>query len=243
MKKILLAVIIAIAFFGGKAYGQLGVFNHLGVGANVGSEGIGFHVATPITDFVQLRAGASFMPGITFTASADGTFTAPGISTSQYFEMDMKGDLKRTQFDVIFNVYPFGRLNSLFVAVGGYFGGEDIVKINGHSDEIAGMIESGKGYVKIGDYNIPVDENGNASGGISVKNFRPYFGIGYGRPVPGSRLGFMVELGVQVHGKMKAYTDYGTLEILDDVDNDWKDVMDKLTVYPVLKFTLSGKIF
>ena len=48
MKKTLLAVIIAIALFGGKAYGQLGVFNHLGVGANVGSEAVSYtHLTLP----------------------------------------------------------------------------------------------------------------------------------------------------------------------------------------------------
>lgn len=242
MKKVIAAIVCLMAFFTTPVHAQLGVFNHLGAGVNLGTEGVGFHVATPITDFVQLRAGASFMPGFKFTASADGYYTNIATQNREQFEMDVKGNLKRTQFNVIFNVYPFGRINSLFVAVGGYFGGSEVVAIHGHSDALTGI---DKGYVEIGDYNIPVDKNGNVSGGIKVKGFRPYFGVGYGRPVPGKRLGFMVELGVQVHGKMKAFTDYGTLDILDDVDvdNDWKDVMDKLTVYPVLKFTLSGKIF
>lgn len=39
------------------------VFNHLGIGAAVGTNGLSFEVATPITGFVNMRAGVSYMPG------------------------------------------------------------------------------------------------------------------------------------------------------------------------------------
>ena len=39
------------------------VFNHLGIGAAVGTNGLSFEVATPITGFVNMRAGVSYMQG------------------------------------------------------------------------------------------------------------------------------------------------------------------------------------
>jgi len=51
-----------------------GVFNHLGFGAGIGTSGITIEAATPITNFVNLRAGVSWMPSITFNADADFTY-------------------------------------------------------------------------------------------------------------------------------------------------------------------------
>ena len=82
-------------------------------------------------------------------------------------------------------------------------------------------------------------------GSLEAKKFRPYLGLGFGRAVPKGRLNFGFELGVQFMGKMKVYSNGNPLDELTDVENDddWKKVMDKLKVYPVLKFTLSGRIF
>lgn len=96
--------------------------------------------------------------------------------------------------------------------------------------------------VVIGDYTIPVDKDGNVSGGLKVKGVRPYLGIGFGRPVPKKRVGFMFELGAQF-GKMKVYADNGDLgQALESADDDISDILDKLTIYPVMRFRLCGRI-
>ena len=79
-----------------------------------------------------------------------------------------------------------------------------------------------------------------------MKAVRPYVGIGFGRIVPKKRLGFSGELGVQVHGTPEVYTNYGNLDDLiseQDADDDFTKIIDKLTVYPVLKLRLTGRIF
>ena len=51
--------------------------------------------------------------------------------------------------------------------------------------------------------------------------------------------------GVQFHGKPDVYTDYGNVNnLLDEVDPDdtFSKIMDKLTVYPVMKIRLCGRI-
>lgn len=105
------------------------------------------------------------------------------------------------------------------------------------------IAEGKKAGIEIGDYSIPVDKNGNISGGLKVAAFRPYLGLGFGRAVPRKRIGFMFELGVQFHQTPKVYTTTGELgKLPEEAENDFSDIIDKLTVYPVLKFRLCGKI-
>ena len=158
----------------------------------------------------------------------------------------MEGSIKRVSGELLVNYYPFKK-GSFFLTAGAYFGGGTLLKINGHSDELKELVaEAGKAGVVIGDYTIPVDKNGNVSGGLKVSSFRPYVGLGFGRAVPKKRLGVMFELGVQFHGKPDVYTDYGNVNnLLDEVDPDdtFSKIMDKLTVYPVMKIRLCGRIF
>ena len=51
------------------------IFNHLGAGFELGSTGIGFEVATPVTDYLQVRAGMAIMPSFkvkTFNVDVNG---------------------------------------------------------------------------------------------------------------------------------------------------------------------------
>lgn len=238
MKKLLLGAAMALSAMSASALGP-DIFNHLGAGVGVGLTGITVEAATPITPFVQMRAGVSIMPGIKFHADADVEYTVQGMG--QNSEVRLKGDLSRVQGQVIFNVYPIPTKN-FFVAVGGYFGGSTLLKINGHCEDLVGMSD-GSGVV-IGDYKIPVDANGNVDGGIRVNSFRPYFGIGFGRSVPGKLLAFNTELGVQIHGKPELYTNHGELQVPDEYDDDtFQKIMDKVKVYPQLTFRLSFRAF
>lgn len=224
------------------------IFNHLGVSVHAATTGFGFEIASPITNWVTMRVGATFMPGFKFGTDVDGDYNyydpSSGINSEHPFSMDIDASLKRSSGSVIFNIYPFGTRYSFFIAAGAYFGGSKILKITGHSDELEQYLMSGDASVMIGDYTIPVDENGNVRGGLKTRSFRPYLGLGFGRPVPKGRVSFMFELGVQFQGKMKVYTDFGDIdELTKDVnDDDWQKWMDKLTVYPVMKFTLCGRI-
>lgn len=246
MKKLILFCFLFIVCVGStrlSAQNESGIFNSLAVGASVGTTGIGVDVASPIGNYVALRAGVSFMPNITFNTNVDVDIEATAIGNVPS-SMDVEGALKRASGDVLVNVYPF-RSVGFFVCAGAYFGGNKLVKIDGHSEDLAGKIaEGGKAGIEIGDYTIPVDENGNVSGGLEVSSFRPYLGLGFGRAVPKKRIGFMVDLGVQFHGTPKVYANTGDLSALaEEADNGFTDIINKLTVYPVLKFRICGKIF
>lgn len=225
------------------AQSESGIFNSLAVGASVGTTGIGIDLATPIGNYVAVRAGVSFMPNISFDTNVDVDIETAGLETLSS-NMDVEGALKRASGDVLVNVYPF-RSAGFFVCAGAYFGGNKLVKINGHSDDLADQIaEGGNAGIEIGDYTIPVDKQGNVSGGLKVASVRPYVGLGFGRAVPKKRIGFMVDLGVQIHGTPEVYTSTGNLTALsEEADNDFTNIINKLKVYPVLKFRICGKLF
>ncbi|MBO4995227.1 MAG: hypothetical protein J6C78_04600 [Muribaculaceae bacterium] len=240
MRKIFTAIAMAFVVLCANAESPVSVFNHLGAGIGFGTTGVSFEVATPITHWVQLRAGLSWMPSITFNSDADYTLVDPVYNTTHDGTVDLKGDLGRTQGQVIFNLYPMSHNTPLYVAAGAYFGGGGLLKITGHSDEMAGE----NAEVIIGDYRIPANADGDISGGLRVKKFRPYLGLGWGSSIPGRFMNFVCELGVQFQGKSEVYTDYGEIDesMLED-DNTFNKVREKLTVYPTLTFKFNFKAF
>lgn len=252
MKKVFLCLCALVGLFAASqsvsAQKELGIFNSLSAGVGVGLTGIDVELATPITPYVALRGGVSIMPNFSLTTDVDVNVDAPDIPGATIPNtIELTGSMKRTFGQVIVNVYPFPKASSFFIGVGGYFGGSKLVKIEGQSDELKDLIAQGENAgILIGDYVLPVDENGRVSGGLKVSGFRPYVGLGFGRAIPKHRLGFMFELGVQFHGRPEVYTDYGSLDDLItelDEDDTFTKIIDKLTVYPVLKFRLCGKIF
>ena len=48
---------------------QKGILNHMDVGVNVGTMGIGIDLAVPVTDYVRIRAGYSYMPRFTIKSN------------------------------------------------------------------------------------------------------------------------------------------------------------------------------
>ena len=250
MKKTVFTILAALALLMPGTAAAQDLFNHLAVNAHVATTGVGVELSTPITKFITMRAGVTCMPGFSFNAEVDGQYYDYVNNTPRDFTVNLDANLKRTQGSVIFNVYPLAKAkvcSSFFLAAGLYFGGDKLVKINGHSDEIAEKINqfNGNPYIELGDYKLPVDENGNVKGGLKVQKVRPYLGLGFGRYVPNKRISVTGELGVQFHGHIKPYTSEGEIEAFDELTekDDWKKVMDKLTVYPMLKIVISGRIF
>lgn len=241
MKKLLFSATLILSSLTAIAIGPKWGFNHLGVGLGVGTTGIQVEATTTLTSWVNVRAGVSVLPNFTFSSSADVELSTPGGPRDS--EIDLKGGLGRTQGLLLFNVYPIPKCG-LYVAVGGYFGGSKIVSIKGQCDDYSSAMQNG--FVNIGDYQLPLSPEGKASGGIKVNGFRPYVGIGWGRAVPNRRINFNIDLGVQIHGKPRLYTDYGSIDDIQsklDEDDDFSKIMNKVKVWPVITFKLSGKIF
>ncbi len=239
------AVLIAfIAGYGNNASAQC--FNHLGAGVGVGTNGISIELATPVfSPWVNLRGGVDIMPGITFTSDADFTYRDQN-GQEQYGSVPLKGDLGRTQGHVIFDVNPIPLARAFHLSVGAYFGGNKLLKIDGYSKELAdySALTGQAGDVIIGDYTIPTDGKGNVKGGLKVKSFRPYLGIGWGNSLPNKLVNFAIDLGVQFEGEPELYTDYGHIsDSLEEDDNTFNKIRKALKVYPTLNFRINFKAF
>ena len=226
------------------AQADYGYFNSLGLGLSVSTAGVGLEVSTPIGNYLALRGGVSFMPKFTVTDEVNADLKGVPQGYPQSAEVELEGSTKRTTGELLLNLYPF-RSNGFFVAAGASFGGDKFVQITGHSDELQQLIAAGgSAGLQIGDVSIPVDQNGNVSGGLKVSAVRPYVGLGYGRAVPSKRINFMLDAGVQLHGTPEVYSDFGQVDqLMAEVDNDFTDIINKLKVYPVIRFRICGKLF
>ena len=218
-----------------------GLFNHLSVGVGVGTYGIDVEAAAPIGRMFAIRGGVGFLPDFNIKTDVNASVNSNGMEKD--YSMDIEGKLKRVQGKLIVNFYPFK--SGLFIAAGAYFGGDKIVEIQGHSDQLQEeMATASSAGIIIGDQEIPVDKNGNVAAGLKVQNFRPYLGIGFGRVVPNKRINFMFELGVQFHGTPDIYTNNGTISKTDieNADDKITKIIDKVKVYPVLNLKLNTRI-
>lgn len=243
MKRLFLAILLAIASFSNEMYAQKewGTFNSVALGVGIGTTGIEANVATPLSKHFTLQAGIAVMPGFKINTDVDVEASEyPGYSKS----IKAQGNMQRTSGNLLVSYYPFNKV-SFFVSAGAYFGGSSLISISAQDDDLKKLVaETGQAGIVIGNNTIPVDKEGRISGGIKDSSFRPYIGLGFGKIVPTKRLSPLVELGVQFHGKLKVYTDNGVLgNISEEGDDTFSDILDKVTVYPVLKFKLCGRIF
>ena len=265
MKKVILFLVVALfPLLHVSAQKSLGYFNTFGVGLSVGTEGWGLNVAAPIGNHFDVSMGFDAVPAIKIKGdvkiekSATTNLVYPNGNPFTLEEVEVEGNTSRVMGHVKFDYYPFNRA-SWFIAAGFSYGGSRLIKLKGHSDDIKNYyqdwlaqgktLEDVKINLGIADFELPVSENGDVDGYAKVSSFRPYLGIGWGRLVPKNRLAFRVELGAQFHGSPKLYykNEDGVYEELKkedylDKDDDFSKLIDKLKVYPVLKFSIHGRI-
>ena len=220
-----------------------GYFNSVTIGASASTTGIGFDLATPIGNHFALRAGINFMPNFKIKVNTEADI--PYEDREYTTNIDVEGSFKRTSGEILLNIYPFKR-GKWFLCGGFYLGGDRLLNIKAHTDnkELLALIEKGENVgIEIGDYNLPIDKNGNVSGGLKVASFRPYIGVGSGRVATRNRIGFSFEMGVQFHKSPKIYSNNGDIsELTEGADDDFKKIMDSFNVYPVIKLRLCGRI-
>lgn len=226
------------------------LFNHLSVGANIGTTGFGLDVAMPAGNYVQVRAGFAVFPKIKVNTDLDLDIeSANGYGGNTTVEIEGKTGF--TNGKLLFDIFPF-KSSSIHLTVGTYFGASKIVdaynKEEGALKNVADWNANNpdnKIGVALGDYLLEPDANGNISAQIKTKAFKPYIGLGFGRAVPKkNRIGFMTELGVQFWGAPKVYCNGE--ELTDDkVGGDAGGViktLSKVSVFPVINFRLCGRI-
>lgn len=264
MKKLMMVAVILLTSVGSvmaQSDYKRGIFNHVGLNVGAGTEGISVGVAAPVTNFLEVEAGVNIMPSFKLSGDLDVDINMPQESDIQYptsGTIHAEGSFDRTTFNVKANLYPFGGGSKFFIAAGLSIGGEKIAEVTGSCDELRKFSENNLHTpelkdqfrkvisANLGGYNLELDENYNLQGDIRCKNVRPYLGLGFGRLVPKNRIGCRFELGCQFMGKLKVYQNGNEIDINKALEDAGEDDLSKfvkdLKVYPVLKFSLTGRI-
>lgn len=240
-----------------------GFLNHVGINVGAGTEGISVGLAAPVTGFFELEAGVNVMPSFKLSGDLDvdvNTSSLPQVPNVQYpteGTIHAEGSFDRTTFNVKANLYPFGGGTKFFIAAGLSIGGEKIAEVTGSCDELRKFSQSLPTQelknefrqavsANLAGYNLQFDENYNVQGDIRCKKVRPYLGLGFGRLVPKNRLGMRLELGCQFMDKLKVYqndTEIDVNKALEDAgEDDLSKFVKDLKIYPVVKFSFTGRI-
>ena len=253
---ILLTALLTFAVSANAQTDERRLFNHLAAGLSVGTDGIGIDVAMPATDRFDLRVGASFMPGFKYSGDYDLETESASITAE---EVNIEAKLHKADAKILLDFYPAPR--GIFRITAGAFIGSSKLITAGNTTQFLAREDWGVTGVKLGDYRVMSDNQGNVKADVKVNAFKPYIGIGIGRSVPrNKRVGVMADLGVQFWGKpgvwANAKDDWGDTHYTrlekeyftgdDDASNDAKDaikIMEKVRVYPVLSVRICGRIF
>lgn len=266
MKKLMMLAVILLTSVGSvmaqKEY-KRGFLNHVGINVGAGTEGISVGLAAPVTGFFELEAGVNVMPSFKLSGDLDvdvNTSSLPQVPNVQYpreATIHAEGSFDRTTFNVKANLYPFGGGTKFFIAAGLSIGGEKIAEVSGSCDELRDFSQKLPTQelkdqfrqavsANLAGYNLQFDENYNVQGDIRCKKVRPYLGLGFGRLVPKNRLGMRLELGCQFMDKLKVYQNDTEIDInkaLEDAgDDDISKFVKDLKIYPVVKFSFTGRI-
>ena len=266
MKKLMMLAVILLTSVGSvmaqKEY-KRGFLNHVGINVGAGTEGISVGLAAPVTSFFELEAGVNVMPSFKLSGDLDvdvNTSSLPQVPNVKYpteGTIHAEGSFDRTTFNVKANLYPFGGGTKFFIAAGLSIGGEKIAEVTGSCDELRQFSQSLPSRelkdqfrqavsANLAGYNLQFDENYNVQGDIRCKKVRPYLGLGFGRLVPKNRLGMRLELGCQFMDKLKVYQNDTEIDINKALEDAGEDDLSKfvkdLKIYPVVKFSFTGRI-
>lgn len=244
---------------------EFGLFDHLSAGISLGTTGIGFEVAAPVTDYLQARVGYSFMPKIKVkgdqSLKSTNAIFKKDDGTGYYDEISYEGELNMNDFKLLVDFYPFKR-STFRVTAGAYIGPSKIISANTTKTFLNSTYwgnsgpELGKGADS---YTVVSEKDGSVNVDLKVNGFKPYLGIGFGRAVPKGRVSVCFDLGVEFWGKPGLWTNISDINGVSyqEVDKDkiindeeyCKDIRDglktgnKIIAYPVLTLRVNGRIF
>lgn len=261
MKRILLLTLVAFCVSQGinaqsKKLEKFGIFDHVGVGLSVGTDGIGFDLAAPLTNYVAVRAGFAAIPAFKFNKNIH--VNDNGDAATYYNKVDIETKVKRFDAKLLFDFYPFKK-GSFHLTAGAYIGDYTLATIRNTSPILKNPADYGTAGLILGDYRITTDKNGNAEIKVKTNGFKPYVGLGFGRAVTKKRFTVSCDFGVQFWGRPGVYAKakkgllgepkehrFKYTDLSDEDDKDLKDAIktiEKISVYPVLSIRLTGRLF
>ena len=215
MKKIIIPLLVFLLSFGAEAQ-ESGFLNHLSAGLQLGSDGLGIELATPLGSSFRARAGYSFLPSIPYrkTVTAPEHPGAVGSAKGKDIPVDAKASLHLSDIEVFLDYYPMSD-NGFHVSAGLLCGSRKVVSIKNVTPlpddyNIVGLDVDG--------YTVKAVRN-TIEGYIATNSLRPYLGVGYDIPISSdNRYSLSVDLGAFYWGKPELYAPG------EPLIGDWKDV-------------------
>jgi len=212
MKKAFL--VLAMVFWASSAQ-AIGI----GVGAKIGTLGIGLEVTKSLVPMVNIRGGLNFLD-YSFERTKSGN--------------DYDFDLKLKSFSVLVDFHPI--LTRGFRISGG-------VVFNNNKAEMTGL---GGGTYSIGNRTYTAADVGILTGTADFKSLAPYLGIGWGNATSG-RFGLSIDLGIAFQGSPQiALVATGPINsnpiFIQELEREERDLQDdtkEFKYYPVLSIGLN----
>jgi hypothetical protein len=226
------------------------IFNHMGAGISLGTDGIGLDLSAPITNMFAVRAGISWMPSIKVGANVDYNYNPDDFIKDN---VDVTGKVNKFDFKLLFDYYPI-KTSTFHITAGAFIGGDKVFEVT-NDEQFIQPKKWGTAGVTIGDYFITSDNQGNIKADVKVAKFKPYIGLGFGRALPNESLNLSCDFGVQFWGKPEVWSyanNFGKFEYrkiekgsgTGDKDGDKAfDILSKIVGYPVLNIRLTGRLF
>jgi hypothetical protein len=198
----------------------------VGITADLGTTGAGFHVVVPMESNLNGRFGANY-------------FKHDFNKTSNMVDYAVQGKLQT--FDVLFDWYLLDA--SPFHLTGGLVYNGNRANVTGKASQLGQFTLNGHTYTTA--------DVGVLAGSVDYRKAAPYLGIGWGNALKGnSRLSFNADLGVFYQGnpnvKLGSWGCTTSKTVCDAVVADiaaervsLKDDLDSFKLYPVLRASLN----
>jgi hypothetical protein len=234
MKKSLLSFVFLIAVLAvpkAQAQCDCGPLESLGISLNAGTLGVGLEANSSLTAYLAGRIGVD---AFAYTHKYDYEGTA--VDGLAPYTVALKAKAKMFNAHALLDIFPFPNHFPIHLSAGVYVGTSDIIKVSGEPAE--GQL------IEIGNITInPADAGGRVEAAIRTNVFKPYAGLGIGRTIPHSHLGFKCELGAMFHGSPQ-------IKILEGVKADqtgeasgFNKFLKDFNIYPVLKLQLVYRFY
>ena len=208
-----------------------GIFENFGVALKAGTYGIGLDVSTSLHPNIKARLGYNYF-GYKYTAGLN--YDADGVSGNDVPVAIDNAEIRFPNANLLIDYFPMP--SGIFHLTAGLYFGQTKLSINGSAPEAF--------YVN--DYVIKPNIDDSYSAHLKLGNtVKPYFGIGLGRTIPKSSVGFKFELGVLYHGPYKIESDNVDNFAVADADKSKLPELVDIVItkfWPMMTFSLSYRI-
>ncbi len=245
------------------------MFNHMSIGGIVGTSGIGVDVAMPCSKYVVLRGGLDLLH-INDMRFNLATSVADVLTSMHIDDPEIQKALHTTDVEVsmrpsIFNVhaiaeiYPF-RNSTLHLSAGFYVGNKTVFTLNNTKEGSYKFLNEANEYVqlynrtfetnyqdvgvKFGNYIFTADKNGNIHVAANTWTFRPYLGLGMGRPFGRTnKCSVLVDAGCMFWGAPKFKLNHDKVIKSKSAEAGLLSRLSSLNFLPVVQVRIAGDIF